>query len=1445
MMKKHSTATYFVEILLFVLVLALGGAFVYVIDQRLDQKMEDLKVQAIDKLESQLGRKIRYRSISPSVFGFLAVRDLTIFSDINTETVLLKINRVKIYYNVLALLFKKDPINALSEIQVSNSVFRIEQDRDAELIEFLIEFISTLKLAELGQALKLSGVNINLTYITDDGRVELSRLFFSIASSADFYKLNLRCSILYEQQAEYGAFLSSRIKLKGRVDQALTWSDLSVRVFSLATHLFSVRRQTLQINYRENTLEVRKIQDRAPFDIQLLFDLGSQELTLQFQSENFQPSKLFNLQGAMEKYNNLLSNRISAAGTIHYALDSGALDYRLDFAAEVKDPRLPFSLDLVTHLYGDERVVFLEPFSLNSEQGRVEFFGNVLLENYFPAGFLKLEDIQSIPGRRLNASFTLARAGRSLSVFGSRLTIGTTSFENMELEIRPHKREFEFSIATSLRSHVSNQVAAAGKLSLKPNVRLEMDLDLDDVVLSTLYRLVTAPGDYSYQTDRRLQPYLASSSLSLQTDFTDIVFSSSDVEISDRFNPENRLRFAVEGNQQQLELDRIVLDWQGYSGLGRLRAQFERDKTSFELLLNVEGYPYDLKGFVAPGREIHVEGAYGLDATFRNRKQERLLSYPDRREWVWGQPVQLLLDEFPLPLKSGTVYISTDISGVVTPEGQLSIASKYTNLENILLLPRLSKNSLELSFTLQDDLLELHEISYRDRFSSIRGKGSFQIDSFRPPAGTGKVILRDRDNVEMYSLAGSFRDGDVVVDLMFQAAPLERFGEFIIRGDLSGSAKISGELSQPVISGDLELENGRINIDPISLSFGFDWAEEKLTVEALNLSYFTHRLEHGQGMFDLPGGVFSFTAGYRARYFERKVGLNIDLEGGFDSSLAKLTKDAFFNSDTEGSLRFWGITVDEENVADWVIRFSAREGILALEGGPENGIRAQITKENEFTLSLLAPLPIRGKGRGSIQADRVGAAFDIEWFDMQVINTLTYPNEIFSFSGGYAYGSLNITGLVTDPDFYGILDVVDAEVDFAYSPDSVKPIDGRLVFNEKTFTMERLSSSAGRAQVSGEGVFYMDHWIPVAFELLFEVERNPGIRISNKFGTVSADGYVSGRVRVFGDETFTQVEGDLTMETCRIVLEKGEEEVVDPDDPTLFVKINLQTGKRVEFYWPSIVFPILHTYAKQGEKVSLVYDGDKEIFSMNGNIEIRGGEIFYFDRSFYLKKGSVNFEETFDELDPRIVALAEIRERDQNNEEIRIYLEVNNRLSQFTPRFYSEPSRSDVEILNYIGGALVGDYGRETLGRSAVMLTSDLVSQFGIIAPFERAVRDILGLDLFSIRTQVVQNILIDRLNVFNTQNDSKNVWESLDNTTLSLGKYLGTDLFLEMSFRVQSVDTPTALSDEGSQLEMESELNFEWTTPFFLMEWSFAPKHPEDLYITDNSIGFTWKFSY
>ena len=59
-----------------------------------------------------------------------------------------------------------------------------------------------------------------------------------------------------------------------------------------------------------------------------------------------------------------------------------------------------------------------------------------------------------------------------------------------------------------------------------------------------------------------------------------------------------------------------------------------------------------------------------------------------------------------------------------------------------------------------------------------------------------------------------------------------------------------------------------------------------------------------------------------------------------------------------------------------------------------------------------------------------------------------------------------------------------------------------------------------------------------------------------------------------------------------------------------------------------------------------------------------------------------------------------------------------------------------------------------------------------------------------------------------------------LDNTTLSLGKYLGTDLFVQALVRFQATDAVGS----AYNIQTEGELNLEWTTPFFLLEWTFAP---------------------
>jgi translocation and assembly module TamB len=120
----------------------------------------------------------------------------------------------------------------------------------------------------------------------------------------------------------------------------------------------------------------------------------------------------------------------------------------------------------------------------------------------------------------------------------------------------------------------------------------------------------------------------------------------------------------------------------------------------------------------------------------------------------------------------------------------------------------------------------------------------------------------------------------------------------------------------------------------------------------------------------------------------------------------------------------------------------------------------------------------------------------------------------------------------------------------------------------------------------------------------------------------------------------------------------------------------------------------------------------------------------------------------------------------------------------------------------------------------------------------------VLNLDMFSVRTQIIQNLVAQKV-LGTTVNP-------LDNTSVSLGRYLGNDLFLEMLVRLQQPQIPVAVVTSGggllaasTGLQPDLELSLEWATPFFLLDWSFLPKHPETMFLSDNSLSFSWKISY
>jgi hypothetical protein len=299
------------------------------------------------------------------------------------------------------------------------------------------------------------------------------------------------------------------------------------------------------------------------------------------------------------------------------------------------------------------------------------------------------------------------------------------------------------------------------------------------------------------------------------------------------------------------------------------------------------------------------------------------------------------------------------------------------------------------------------------------------------------------------------------------------------------------------------------------------------------------------------------------------------------------------------------------------------------------------------------------------------------------------------------------------------------------------------------------------------------------------------------------------------------------------------------------VDLDIRTGTNVQFLWPRSNLPILRAYLNTGQQLLIDYRSDPERYTIRGDVELRGGELYYIQRNFYLTDGAIHLNEDENAFNPLVELRARLREIDNTGRPVTIYLIVENEpLKSFTPRFESQPALSTTEIMQLLGAQIYSQFasGRADL-TSALLLTGDVVSQFGLIRSFEQQMKETLRLDLFSIRTQMIQNVILDR--VLNQPIEGEAAQRLspaeryLDNTTLFLGKYLGNDLFLEGMLQLRR--TPM-LDDEfeDRQLDVHMEIGLEWQTPLFLLNFSVNPDFGDPVQsIYNTSLGFSWDYSY
>jgi hypothetical protein len=270
---------------------------------------------------------------------------------------------------------------------------------------------------------------------------------------------------------------------------------------------------------------------------------------------------------------------------------------------------------------------------------------------------------------------------------------------------------------------------------------------------------------------------------------------------------------------------------------------------------------------------------------------------------------------------------------------------------------------------------------------------------------------------------------------------------------------------------------------------------------------------------------------------------------------------------------------------------------------------------------------------------------------------------------------------------------------------------------------------------------------------------------------------------------------------------------------------------------------MIQAYADLGAKTRIYSNSLDRTFSFTGDVKLRGGEIFYFERSFYIRSGILTFRENEEQFDPRITVRAEARDRSSTGP-VTISLVVDNApLRSFTPRFESSPALSQMEIMSLMGQSLVGATSEDgSVSNPFLASSADLLAQSQVMRRIQGALRDFLHLDMFSVRTQFLQRAAFG---IFGIQPQAVDrigwVGNYFDNTSVFVGKYIGSNMFAQLMLSLRYDEKKRTFGG----YTFEPDLGLELQSPLGNIQWNLVPSHPENWYINDCSFTISWNFTF
>ena len=1410
--------------------------------------MVSLRESLLADFTRQTGYAVSYDSISPSFFRFLEIRNLSINSLDGEQRTVARVETLRVHYRIFDLFFLADKLNAVEGIEADRARLSIDAVKDAPLIGLLEGLLKDPGQEHvLSPNFTLTGGNCQVTVTDNASFWSLKDLFVTASNSGTALSFSLH------SRGEAGPAdrpgdpeYTTGLDINGSVDRSFSRVNAELAVESLKAGDVILKDQQFLFNLKDNTADITKVQDRSPVDLSLSYNIERRELTADVLAQDLRPEDLIEFSDNLASLRPALAGSVTADGRLRYLADDNDLDFTLALSARLPESVSTAAFGVDARVTGTEERAVFSPIKVTSSLGNVEFNGNVVFSTLFPEGYLRFTNVKTSVTEDINADLSIARDEYGVKVTGDRILIGSTGFRTFILDIFPKAGRASFAVTAALDLPVpDHRLNVSGVLDYHHGVSLSLNGDLSLLPANIIYRAVTAAPDFAPAVDRTLAGIMLSSRCRFTTDFASFSFSSPDMSLVDRENPANRIRFDVSADQAGLTLADCRGVWADYRLEGNL-ALTQRDAATLEFStgFSVNGEPYLLNGRSVAGSGLMVSGTHDFDLMLVPRD-------------TGGYMFTVQASALPVPVGDATLLATLDWIGAVSPRGGVELVSRRTLVSGLpALLPGMKNASADLRFSLQNEHLLVSRIRVRDAVSDLQGNGAFDVAVAPEPRLDGWLYLSDEQEFENYQALVSLGPERNRIDLTFANSPLARLGDLPVRGGVSGTVVVHGPWNDPSADFNLALARGRINSESVKLASRFSLSRSGINVSSLEGAYGSAvTLEGGRGGVSFDDGRLDVSLRITTGA-EKPVTSDITFEADMTVSNADEAVASLFDTEFAGALN----VADRSNGKNWDVNFSMSNGEFSLLGGPHASWRGLVRRDGYFVFDLAPPFPLQGHFEGSVTNGVVDARAETVVLLLPDLNMLI-NSPYFVIRDGVARGDFTVTGPIGDPDFFGVLAVERLAASSRVFADPIEPFDTVLEARAKTLRFRDIRTKTGACPLDLQAEMIVDHWNVARFAARLKVDDPTGVHVSLPVDIFSFDGFVTTPGLTLAiDPAGVSISGDLYVQDCDVVLGQTAKapESEQAAAANLVADLSLKTGRKVELYWPARELPILRMLPEPGAALTVAYNKLKNEFALNGDVKFKGGNVYYFERNFIIREGSLSLKETQLDFNPVLNLKAERKVRYQDRD-VNISLIVpNQHLKDFAPVFESDPPLPITERYLALGGIIQspGENQSEEYFSSIVSdIGGDVLTQLVLLRPLEDKVKDLLNLDGFSIRTPLIKNLLADTLfstDATSTANSPINMGRYLNNTEISFQKYLddNSNLFFETIVRFQSDAAATA--DGGSTGQMfgnvnvESEFSLELTTPFFLtIKWSITPEHWESFFLPDNKISFKWGISF